>query len=216
MSHQPRSDFLNVMQSRGFIQDCTDTEGLDEALRAGVRKFVYVSVFNGPALRHLDIVDAHEAFVDVLASSGMEFSVIRPTGYFSDMGELVKMAIGGRVWIIGPGTNHVNPIHGSDLAVACVDTIEGSTTEIDVGGPETMSWNDAARLAFAAVDSPVRISRVPTWLMGSVVRAVRIFNRHQGELLAFFTTMSTTDSVAPTFGRRRLVDHFADCREGSR
>jgi uncharacterized protein YbjT (DUF2867 family) len=189
---------------------------LDEALRAGVRKFVYVSVFNGPALRHLDIVDAHEAFVDLLATSGMGFSVLRPTGYFSDMGELVKMATGGRVWLIGPGTNHVNPIHGSDLAVACVDTIEGSATEIDVGGPETMSWNDAAQLAFTAVDRPVRISHVPAWLMWSVVRVVRIFNRHQGELLAFFTTMSTTDAVAPTFGRRRLVDHFADCREESR
>jgi uncharacterized protein YbjT (DUF2867 family) len=189
---------------------------LNEALRAGVRKFVYVSVFNGPALRHLDIVDAHEAFADELATSGMEFSVLRPTGYFSDMGELVKMATGGRVWLIGSGTNHVNPIHGSDLAVACVDAIEGKTTEIDVGGPETMSWDDAARLAFTAVDQPVKISRVPTWLMWSAVRAVRIFNRHQGELLAFFTTMSTTDAVAPTFGRRRLVDHFADCREESR
>ena len=189
---------------------------LDEALRAGVRKFVYVSVFNGPAQRHLDIVDAHETFVDVLATSGVEFSVLRPTGYFSDMGELVKMATGGRVWLIGTGTNRVNPIHGSDLAVACVDAIEGSTTGIDVGGPETMSWNDAAQLAFPAVDRPVRISHVPAWLMWSVVRVVRIFNRHQGELLAFFTTMSTTDAVAPTFGRCRLVDHFADCREESR
>lgn len=185
---------------------------LDEALRAGVEKFVYVSVFNGPSLRRLDIVDAHEAFVDELATSGMEYSVLRPTGYFSDMGELVKMATGGRVWMIGPGTNRVNPIHGSDLAAACVDAIEGSTTEIDVGGPEAMSWNDAAQLAFTAVDRPVRISRVPAWLMWSVVRAVRIFNRHQGELLAFFTTMSTTDVVAPIFGRHRLVDHFADCR----
>ena len=34
---------------------------LDIALRAGVRKFVYVSVFNGPQLRHLDIIDAHLA-----------------------------------------------------------------------------------------------------------------------------------------------------------
>ncbi len=189
---------------------------LEEALRAGSGKFVYVSVFNGPALRHLDIVDAHEAFVDELAKSGMEFSVLRPTGYFSDMGELVKMATGGRVWLIGPGTNHVNPIHGSDLAVTCVDAIEGSTTEIDVGGPETMAWNDAARLAFTVLDRPVRITHVPVWLVWSVVRVVRVFNRHQGELLAFFTTMSTTDVVAPTFGRRRLVDHFADCREESR
>lgn len=35
MSYQPKSEFLQVMQARGFIQDCTDMEGLDEALRAG-------------------------------------------------------------------------------------------------------------------------------------------------------------------------------------
>lgn len=35
MSYQPKSEFLQVMQARGFIQDCTDMQGLDEALRAG-------------------------------------------------------------------------------------------------------------------------------------------------------------------------------------
>ncbi len=35
MTYRPKSDFLHVMQSRGFMQDCTDTEGLDDALRAG-------------------------------------------------------------------------------------------------------------------------------------------------------------------------------------
>ncbi len=36
MSFTPRSDFLHALVSRGFVQDCTDMEGLDEALRAGV------------------------------------------------------------------------------------------------------------------------------------------------------------------------------------
>ncbi len=36
MSHQPKSEFLRVMIARGFMQDCTDLQGLDEALRAGV------------------------------------------------------------------------------------------------------------------------------------------------------------------------------------
>ncbi|MEM6421150.1 MAG: tyrosine--tRNA ligase, partial [Pseudomonadota bacterium] len=35
MTHTPRSDFLHVLQSRGFIQDCTDLEGLDNLLRQG-------------------------------------------------------------------------------------------------------------------------------------------------------------------------------------
>jgi tyrosyl-tRNA synthetase len=36
MPHSPRSDFLHVVTERGFLADCTDLEGLDEALRAGV------------------------------------------------------------------------------------------------------------------------------------------------------------------------------------
>ncbi len=35
MTYQPRSEFLRVMAERGYLQDCTDMEGLDEALLAG-------------------------------------------------------------------------------------------------------------------------------------------------------------------------------------
>lgn len=36
MTYHPKSDFLNVMQSRGFLADCTDLQSLDEALTKGV------------------------------------------------------------------------------------------------------------------------------------------------------------------------------------
>jgi tyrosyl-tRNA synthetase len=36
MSHAPRSDFLRVAIERGFYADCTDLQGLDAALMAGV------------------------------------------------------------------------------------------------------------------------------------------------------------------------------------
>jgi tyrosyl-tRNA synthetase len=36
MTARPRSDFLHVMTARGFVQDCTDLDGLDAALAAGV------------------------------------------------------------------------------------------------------------------------------------------------------------------------------------
>ncbi len=94
---------------------------LEVAKRADVKKFIYVSVFNGPNLLNLDIVKAHEDFVDVLKASGMNFAVLRPTGYFSDMGEFYNMAKKGRIYLIGSGDKRVNPIHGADLAVTCVD-----------------------------------------------------------------------------------------------
>ncbi len=36
MTYQPKSDFLRVMIERGFLADCTDMQGFDEALIAGV------------------------------------------------------------------------------------------------------------------------------------------------------------------------------------
>ena len=36
MTYHPKSEFLATILSRGFVQDCTDLEGLDEAFRKGV------------------------------------------------------------------------------------------------------------------------------------------------------------------------------------
>ncbi|MBT8456690.1 MAG: tyrosine--tRNA ligase [Rhodobacteraceae bacterium] len=36
MTYQPKSDFLHAITSRGFLADCTDLQGLDEALLKGV------------------------------------------------------------------------------------------------------------------------------------------------------------------------------------
>lgn len=190
------------------------------ALRTGVGRFVYVSVVHGARLRHLDIVDAHEAFVEELERSGIEYTVVRPTGYFSDMGEIFEMARKGRVWLIGSGTNRVNPIHGADLAVACTDAVESGQHgtelgEIEVGGPQTLTWREVAELAFEVLDRPAKITSVPEWLMWPVVRGLRIFNRHQGELLSFFTTMATLDVVAPARGTHTLEAHFRALREES-
>ncbi len=55
---------------------------LEVARKASVKKFIYVSVFNGPNLLHLDIVKAHEDFVNELKASGMNYAIIRPNGYF--------------------------------------------------------------------------------------------------------------------------------------
>ena len=36
MTYHPKSEFLHEMQTRGFLADCTDLQGLDDALMAGV------------------------------------------------------------------------------------------------------------------------------------------------------------------------------------
>jgi uncharacterized protein YbjT (DUF2867 family) len=183
---------------------------LQAAQTAGVKKFIYVSVFNGPELRHLEIVKAHEDFVDVLKASGMDYAVIRPTGFFSDITEFYNMAKRGRVYLFGRGNNRVNPIHGADLAVTCVDAIDGETQEIDVGGPEVLTYREIAELAFRVQGKRVRISHVPMLFMSVTISAMRAFNRHQGELLAFLTTAMTVDGVAPRTGARTLEAYYRE------
>jgi uncharacterized protein YbjT (DUF2867 family) len=188
---------------------------LREAQKAGVRKFIYVSVYNGPELLHLDIVKAHEDFVAELAASGLDYVVIRPTGYFSDMGEYLKMARSGRVWLVGSGANRMNPIHGADLAVACVDAMEDTRREIEVGGPETFTYRQIAELALTAAGKKIRITSVPLFVIRFSVALLRLLSRHNGELLAFFATMMTSDMVAPAAGTHRLGEHFRESESAS-
>ena len=74
-----------------------------------------------------------------------------------------------------------------------------------------MTWREVATVAFGVLGRPERVTCIPEWLIWPVVRLVRLFNR-QGELLAFFTTMATTDVVAPATGTRTLAAHFASGR----
>jgi uncharacterized protein YbjT (DUF2867 family) len=186
---------------------------LDAARRAGVTRFVYVSVLDGPNLRQLDIVRAHEEFVDELERSGIDYSVLRPTGYFSDMGEIYDMARKGRVYLIGDGRTRTNPIHGADLAVRCADAVEGGDREIPLGGPDTMTWREIAELALRAQNRPAKITCIPAWVMWTVVYVTRLFSRHYAELMAFFTTLATRDVVGPVAGTRTLEAHYASLGE---
>jgi uncharacterized protein YbjT (DUF2867 family) len=87
---------------------------LQEAKQNGVKKFIYISVLNGENLRHLKICDAKELFVEQLIKSGLEYSIIRPNGFFSDMADFYTMAKKGRVYLFGDGELKTNPIHGEE------------------------------------------------------------------------------------------------------
>lgn len=128
----------------------------------------------------------------------------------SDMGDYLKMARKGRVYLVGDGSHRINPIHGAELAETCVDAVDGTEAEIDVGGPEIMTHREIAALALGTLGKPAKISSIPLWLMRLLVSVTKVANRHEGELLAFLTTAMSTDGVAPTTGTRTLGAHFRD------
>ena len=111
-------------QKEGLTYMDVDYQGnmnlLQEAKKSGVDKFQYISAINGDKLRHLKIFAAKERFVDELKSSGIDYCIMRPNGFFSDMKDFLEMAKKGRVYLFGDGQFKLNPIDGKDLAVVCV------------------------------------------------------------------------------------------------
>ncbi|WP_421906567.1 SDR family oxidoreductase [Mameliella sp.] len=182
---------------------------LREAEAAGVKRFAYVHVLNADAMAGVPLVDAKTAFVNALQASNMPATVIAPTGYFSDMGEILVMAQRGRVWLFGQGTQRLNPIHGADLAVAIADATEEGRGWIEVGGPDVMTQDEIASAAFAALGTAPRITHLPDALRRAVLAVLPFLPRRMSGPARFFLTALGMDMVAPRFGTRRLTDHFA-------
>ena len=182
---------------------------IDEAKASGVKKFIYISVLNGEKLRHLKICEAKEKLGDYLKSSGLDYCIIRPNGFFSDMGDFLKMAKGGRVYLFGDGKLKLNPIHGEDLAKVCLDAIDSAKKELNVGGPDILSQNEIAKLALKAYSKPVKIVHLPDWIRKLSLWVLRTFTSSKiyGPVEFFMTTM-VMDMQAPQYGHHRLEDFF--------
>jgi uncharacterized protein YbjT (DUF2867 family) len=184
---------------------------LDEATRAGVSKFIYISVFNTEKIGHLKGIQAKLKFTAALKSSGLNHLVVYPNGFFSDMLEYLNMAKQGRAYLFGSGECRINPIHGEDLAEACVQAAEGEEQAINVGGPDVFTHNEIVAMAFEAYGKTTRISRVPLWARDIILAGLRRFTsvKTYGPL-EFFMTVLAMDMVAPSYGTHHLSDFFAE------
>lgn len=183
---------------------------LNEARNSGVKKFIYISVLNGEKVRHLKICNAKEMFVEHLKKSGLDYCVIRPNGFFSDMAEFYNMGKKGRVYLFDKGEFKTNPIHGQDLAAVCVDVIERAKKEIQVGGPEILTHKEIAKTAFAVLGTRPKIVLIPDWIRTSILKLLRIFTGTETYgPIEFFMTVLAIDIVAPEYGKYTLKEHFA-------
>ena len=187
---------------------------LNEAEKAGVKKFIYVSAFNADKLTHLKMCQAKEKFVEKLKKSVVDFCIVRPNGFFSDMTEFLKMAKKGKANLFGDGSFKMNPIHGEDLAEVCVGAIESKETVIEVGGPEILTHKEIAELAFATLGKTPKIKYMPDWMRKTILRMMRTFtsSKTYGPVEFFFTVLAM-DMVAPCFGKHTLKEYFYERKE---
>jgi uncharacterized protein YbjT (DUF2867 family) len=183
---------------------------IDLCESAGVKRFVYVSLQGAENIMQLAITQAHEKVVDALKKSSMEYRIVRPCGYFSDMGALYDMAKRGRIYLVGAGLNKMSPIHGRDLAAVCVETAENDSAEIEAGGPDTMTQREAAEMVFEVIGKPAKITVIPMWLARGLVKAIALVSTQFGDLADFIVTAGEIDGVGPPRGTTSLRGYFQE------
>ena len=181
---------------------------LEAAKAAGVRRFLYVSAHLEPGYRDTAYIRAHEEFVDALRQSGLNYSVIRPTGIFAALDDFVHLARRGLTTVIGEGRARTNPVHQADVAHKLFECLASGPEELSVGGPDIFTRRQIAELAFTVLGKRPRVLRVPARVFRFGAKVAGLRNPRLRELLEFVEAVSTTDGVAPPVGRLRLEDHF--------
>ena len=184
---------------------------LDEALREGVRKFIYVSVFKGEAMRHIAIGAAKERFVDALKASGLDYCIIRPSSFYSYyMTLFFEMAKKDKILLFGKGQYAMNPIHGEDLAEVCVAQLERYEREVNVGGAEIFTQTEMAHLAFEVLHKPANIIYLPDWVRRLILKMGKyLLPKSIYGAMEFVLTIMAMDVVAPMqVGKHRLKAFF--------
>ena len=182
---------------------------LEEALRSNVAHFTFVHVLNADRMENVPLVAAKAAFVRKLQTADLQSTVIAPTGYFSDMADFFIGAEAGHVWLFGNGKHRINPIHGADLATAIFDSVEEGATWADIGGPETFTQNELARLCFEVWNKQPRITHLPDFLRRLVLWLLpRLAPRRIAGPAQFFLTAAAMNMTAPPSGTRQLAEHF--------
>ena len=121
------------------------------------------------------------------------------------------MARGFAVNVAGSDCS-LNPIHGADLAVYCVNKLT-ETGQWQVGGPEVLTNTEIINQAALALGkTPIKVVLPHIILKASSWVAHRV-NPRAGNLIDFFTDMLTHDSIGEKTGTHTVSDYFATLTE---
>jgi uncharacterized protein YbjT (DUF2867 family) len=171
------------------------------ARRAGVRRVVLVSVVNAAVDAPTPYVRAKAAVEALVRSSGLEWSIVRPTLTYGS-GDIL---INNLAWALrrlpvyglpGMGRYTVQPVHVEDVARICLDAGTGDPGRtLDAAGPETLAYRDMVAMVRSAVGSralvfpmPAAVVLASASVLGLLVRDVVLTPDEIRELTISFLT----------------------------
>lgn len=163
---------------------------LEEAKKAGVKIFTYISVISceKEGAEKVPMLHAKYLFEEELKKSGLKYVIHRPTGYFYDIAKVFKPYVekGEMQLLKGYGGVKANVVDCPDFAKFIVEHIaDENNPTFEVGGKETYTYEEMAKLCFDAAGKPVVIKWAPIWLFGILANLPKIKKEGKHDIILF-------------------------------
>ena len=181
---------------------------LEEAIKSGVKKFVYISAFHAERYPYLEYFRVHHLFSEKLKSSGLDYAIIKPPALFSAFLDLIPMAKKGLVITMGKGDKKTNPIYEGDVARICVAAIHQPYVTIEVGGKEILSRHQINVIIQQQVAPAKKVRKVPMEVILFFLPVIKLFSRNLYDKMAFFVEVMKHDTIAPAIGESSLATYI--------
>ncbi len=183
---------------------------LNEAKRAGVKKFAYVSVLKADKAPKVPMLHAKYLLEEALKASGIDYVIFRPTGYFYDIAKVFKPMIEkGEVTLLGKKPVSANVIDTTDLADFMLLHLGDRNVTYDIGGTETYTYEEIARMFFAAAGKEPIIKHAPPFLF-DVLAFVNKRKKNGKEAILRFSKWTLTESMVADhqFGKLSFKEYI--------
>ena len=168
---------------------------LEEAKKAGVKHFTYISVLKADKAPKVPMLHAKYLFEEELKKSGIPYTIHRPTGYFYDIVKVFRPMIEkGEVTLLGKKAVHANVVSTEDFAAFIVAHVLDENKTYNVGGKETYSYEEIAKLCFAAAGKEPVIKRAPAFLF-DVLAFVNKLKKNGKEAILRFSKWTLTEEM---------------------
>lgn len=199
----------------------------------GVRTFVLLSAICVQKPK-LEFQFAKLAFEEELASSGVTFSIVRPTAFFKSLsGQIQRVREGKPYLLFGDGElTACKPIGDQDLANYLVDCIETKSLHnkvLPIGGPgPVITPLEQGKQLFDLLGMRPSFRRIPVSIMSAIVAALSICGcvskrAKKAAALAAIGHYYATESMllfdpetnrydadlTPSYGSQTLRDHYS-------
>lgn len=189
---------------------------LAEAKLAGVKNFAYVSVIKADMDSTVPMLDAKAKFENELRASGLNWVIFRPTGYFYDMANVfMPMVEKGAVTLLGSRPIYANLVDTPDLARFIVEHMLDGNEYYSVGGREVWSYEEIARMFFAAAGKEPVIKRAPVAVFDVLALANKAQKNGKDAIIRFSKWTLTHDMVGLTIaGEASFAEYIQSLYEG--